>query len=134
MPPIKKQIDLKKQAEILAGVRRDQDLHEKSYRAQALGLFPHLCARCCREFSGSRLRELTVHHKDNDHMNNPPDGSNWELLCLYCHDDAHQSYEKDGYYGGSALHSDPGSSSGFNPFEGLKHLLKPKNDESKSES
>ncbi|MFA7667514.1 MAG: HNH endonuclease, partial [Burkholderiaceae bacterium] len=20
---------------------------------------------------------------------NPPDGSNWELLCLYCHDNEH---------------------------------------------
>jgi hypothetical protein len=22
-------------------------------------------------------------------MNNPPDGSNWENLCVYCHDDEH---------------------------------------------
>jgi len=33
------------------------------------------------------LRELTVHHKDHDHHNNPSDGSNRELLCLYCHDE-----------------------------------------------
>jgi hypothetical protein len=36
------------------------------------------------------VRELTVHHRDHNHDNNPPDGSNWELLCLYCHDNEHQ--------------------------------------------
>lgn len=65
---------------------------EKTYREQALKLFPWICARCGREFSGERLRELTVHHKDHDHDNNPPDGSNWELLCLYCHDAEHQRF------------------------------------------
>ena len=35
------------------------------------------------------MRELTVHHKDHNHNNNPPDGSNWELLCLYCHENEH---------------------------------------------
>lgn len=29
-----------------------------------------------------------MHHIDHDHTNNPEDGSNWELLCLYCHDHA----------------------------------------------
>lgn len=60
-----------------------------SYREQALKLFPWLCGRCAREFPASRLRELTVHHKDGNHDNNPQDGSNWELLCLYCHDNEH---------------------------------------------
>jgi hypothetical protein len=32
---------------------------------------------------------LTVHHKDGNHHNNPADGSNWENLCVYCHDDEH---------------------------------------------
>ena len=62
---------------------------DKSYRAQALKILPWICARCAREFSGERLRELTVHHKDGDHHNNPPDGSNWELLCVYCHENEH---------------------------------------------
>ncbi len=62
---------------------------EKSYREQALKLFPWICGRCGREFSGVRLRELTVHHKDHNHDNNPPDGSNWELLCIYCHENEH---------------------------------------------
>jgi hypothetical protein len=29
-----------------------------------------------------------------NHDNNPSDGSNWELLCLYCHDNEHQKYEE----------------------------------------
>jgi hypothetical protein len=64
-----------------------------NYRDQALKLFPHVCARCAREFAGKRLQELTVHHKDGDHHNNPPDGSNWELLCVYCHENEHARYE-----------------------------------------
>ena len=62
---------------------------DAGYREQALKLFPWLCARCGREFTGRNLAELTVHHKDHDHDNNPSDGSNWELLCLYCHDEEH---------------------------------------------
>lgn len=62
---------------------------ERGYRAQALKLYPHVCARCGREFAGKRLSELTVHHRDHNHDYNPPDGSNWELLCIYCHDNEH---------------------------------------------
>jgi hypothetical protein len=64
-----------------------------SYREQALKILPHICARCAREFEGRRLRELTVHHKDGNHDNNPPDGSNWELLCIYCHENEHARFE-----------------------------------------
>ena len=64
-----------------------------NYRDQALKLFPHVCARCAREFEGKRLQELTVNHKDGNHDNNPPDGSNWELLCVYCHENEHARYE-----------------------------------------
>ena len=62
---------------------------ENTYRERALKLFPWICGRCSREFSGKRLRELTVHHRDHNHDNNPSDGSNWELLCIYCHDNEH---------------------------------------------
>lgn len=65
---------------------------EQTYRARALQLFPWICAHCGREFDGKKLNQLTVHHKDHNHDNNPPDGSNWELLCLYCHDNEHQRY------------------------------------------
>lgn len=64
--------------------------HEQSYRGRALKLFPWICAHCGREFDGKKVSQLTVHHKDHNHHNNPPDGSNWELLCLYCHDNEHQ--------------------------------------------
>src|SRR5690606_34882523 len=65
---------------------------EQGYREKALKMFPWVCGRCGREFSGKRLSELTVHHKDHNHDNNPEDGSNWELLCLYCHDNEHSRY------------------------------------------
>ncbi|MEW6500435.1 MAG: YajD family HNH nuclease [Thermodesulfobacteriota bacterium] len=68
---------------------RDKARREQSYRERALKLFPWVCGRCGREFSGKKLQELTVHHKDHNHDNNPPDGSNWELLCIYCHDNIH---------------------------------------------
>ncbi|NIP49717.1 MAG: HNH nuclease family protein, partial [Gammaproteobacteria bacterium] len=74
---------------IVAKMRKEEELRQAGYREQALKLFPHVCARCTREFEGKKLRELTVHHRDHNHNNNPPDGSNWELLCLYCHDHEH---------------------------------------------
>lgn len=63
--------------------------HGFDYRQAALSILPHVCARCGREFEGKNLSLLTVHHKDSNHLNNPRDGSNWELLCRYCHDDEH---------------------------------------------
>ena len=74
---------------IISEARRHQAEQEKTYRGQALKMYPWICGRCGREFDGKKLRELTVHHKDHNHDNNPPDGSNWELLCLYCHDNEH---------------------------------------------
>ena len=70
--------------------RRTQFQLQQTYREQALKMFPWICAHCGREFDGKKLSQLTVHHKDHNHDNNPPDGSNWELLCLYCHDNEHQ--------------------------------------------
>ena len=87
-------IDTDKLDRVVANARRSMDERAAGYREQALKLFPWVCGRCGREFSRTNLRELTVHHKDMDHDNNPPDGSNWELLCLYCHDNEHQKYEE----------------------------------------
>jgi 5-methylcytosine-specific restriction endonuclease McrA len=92
---------------------------EKSYREQALKLFPWICARCGREFSGVRLRELTVHHKDHNHDNNPPDGSNWELLCIYCHENEHARQLDNA--GGAPNRVAPAT---HQPFAGLQGLLK----------
>lgn len=79
---------------VVAEARRASEEREKGYRAQALKMYPHICARCGREFNRKNLSELTVHHRDHDHDNNPGDGSNWELLCLYCHDHEHQRQEE----------------------------------------
>ena len=88
-----------KQDQTVAEARRYQAPREQTYRAQALKLYPWICARCGREFSGKKLRELTVHHKDHNHANNPPDGSNWELLCLYCHENEHARQQVADVYG-----------------------------------
>ncbi len=74
---------------VVAEARRHSNEREATYRERALKLYPWICGRCGREFSGVRLRELTVHHKDHNHDNNPLDGSNWELLCIYCHENEH---------------------------------------------
>ena len=55
------------------------------------------------EFVYSNLRELTVHHIDHDHSNNPEDGSNWEMLCLYCHDHEHSKYTEADQYGSTVV-------------------------------
>ena len=84
-----KKLDDAQKARLLAELHRDVALRQRGYRERALKLFPPVCARCGREFSGQRLKELTVHHKDGNPRNNPKDGSNWENLCIYCHDDEH---------------------------------------------
>ena len=94
---------------------------EKAYREQALKLFPWICGRCAREFSGVRLRELTVHHKDGNHGNNPPDGSNWELLCVYCHENEHARMADAQAGGGKGTGTAPATSK---PLAGLADLLK----------
>ncbi|MGH8598557.1 MAG: YajD family HNH nuclease, partial [Gammaproteobacteria bacterium] len=74
---------------VVLEARRNRERREQDYRAQALKLYPWICGRCGREFTRENLRELTVHHRNHNHDFNPPDGSNWELLCLYCHDQEH---------------------------------------------
>ena len=95
---------------------------ETNYREQALKLYPWICGRCAREFTSANLRELTVHHRDHNHHNNPTDGSNWELLCLYCHDNEHQKQLE------AAARGAPGPSASLpaathNPFADLKERL-----------
>lgn len=103
--------------DFVAQVFAERDARARGYREQALALFPHVCGMCGREFSGKNLKELTVHHKDNDHFNNPPDGSNWELLCIYCHDQVHQTDERRHLNTGTGI---GGSHSlGHNPFGDL---------------
>ncbi len=96
--------------------------YEHPYRARALKVLPWICAHCGREFDGNQLRQLTVHHKDHNHQNNPPDGSNWELLCLYCHDNEHQRDQVGGAANDSPSNREPERP--FTPFAQLANLRK----------
>lgn len=108
--------------QVVLDARKARDEREKGYRARALKLYPWICGRCAREFSHKNLRELTVHHRDHNHDNNPPDGSNWELLCVYCHDNEHQKkIELDRGYTGAR---DNFTSATHSPFANLKSILK----------
>lgn len=91
------------------------------YRDQALKLYPHVCGRCGRSFTHKNLHELTVHHRDHNHDHNPPDGSNWELLCLYCHDNEHQK-QLEAQRSGPAARKAPSVATG-NPLADLKDLM-----------
>ena len=122
-----KKTDIDRKDQLIADARRSREVREKAYREQALRMYPSICARCGREFSGKKLRELTVHHKDHNHDNNPPDGSNWELLCMYCHDQEHQEYLDEESFGktrpaatGQEQHAT------HQPFSALADLLKNK--------
>ena len=114
---------------IVAEFRQDKAREERTYRARALKLLPHVCGHCGREFEGPRLRELTVHHKDSDATNNPPDGSNWELLCFYCHDNEHGRNNVADALTGDAPAAERKTTGLHQPFAGLADLLKKKQEE-----
>ena len=111
---------------IVSEARQAKQKRETTYRERALKLFPWVCGRCGREFGGKGLRELTVHHKDHNHDHNPPDGSNWELLCLYCHDNEHSRNEVADAYDDEPSGASSASASLDNPFAGLADMLKEK--------
>ncbi|MBU1666553.1 MAG: YajD family HNH nuclease [Gammaproteobacteria bacterium] len=109
--------------QIVLEARRNAEKREEGYRAQALKLFPWVCGRCASVFTHSNLQLLEVHHKNSNHNDNPSDGSNWELLCTYCHENEHSKL-KD-----LAGRTDAGtiaSTSTFNPFADLKALMESK--------
>lgn len=110
-------------ADFVAEVKRDRAVRDKTYREMALAMYPHVCGRCGREFAGKNLRELTVHHIDHNHFNNPPDGTNWELLCLYCHDQEHETNQRRDLYQGATTGLKRSDALGFSAFDGLKELL-----------
>jgi len=105
---------------IVARAHRERQSREQGYRAKALKMYPWICGRCMREFSNANLQELTVHHRNHDHDYNPQDGTNWELLCLYCHDNEHSRYI-DG--GGDLDSKSDDSAPSNNPFADLKSML-----------
>jgi hypothetical protein len=98
------------------------------YRERALKMYPWVCGACGRDFNGKNLKELTVHHKDHNHNNNPLDGSNWELLCVYCHDNEHSRhavFEARGEEDAVKAYENKTTST-YKAFEGLADLLKKK--------
>jgi 5-methylcytosine-specific restriction endonuclease McrA len=124
MPKKPRSPDSKKLDDIVATAQRNRASREQDYRERSLKMYPWVCGRCSREFTRENLQELTVHHRDHNHDNNPEDGSNWELLCLYCHDNEHARYldgesrvNTDGAGGNSATVT-------HNPLAALGALLK----------
>ncbi len=108
--------------DLVAESRRRAEARGHGYREQALKMYPWVCGRCGREFTRQNLNELTVHHRNHDHDYNPSDGSNWELLCLYCHDNEH-ARQLD--HAAGELPKDKHATSAMHrPFAGLKDMLK----------
>ena len=106
---------------IVADARRAGDQRATGYRERALAIYPWICGRCAREFDRGNVAQLTVHHRDHNHDHNPPDGSNWELLCLYCHDNEHQRQLEAA--GSDSNTRDDGGRATHTPFANLKSLL-----------
>lgn len=108
---------------VVAEARRARDVREQDYRERALKIYPWICGRCAREFDHATVRQLTVHHRDHNHDNNPPDGSNWELLCVYCHDNEHQRQQEQAQGIASSGAGSPAPAT-HKPFAGLDALMK----------
>ena len=108
---------------IVADARRVALERGQGYREQALKIYPWVCGRCARTFTRANLRELTVHHRNHDHDDDPPDGSNWELLCLYCHDNEHQRQLEA--QTGLSMPTDTAGRATHSPFADLKAKLAP---------
>jgi len=109
---------------IVADANKNAEQREMGYRERALQIYPWICGRCMREFTRVNLQQLTVHHRDHNHNNNPSDGSNWELLCLYCHDNEHSRYLEADSYGTPGQGNSPAQAATHNPFAALQSLLK----------
>jgi 5-methylcytosine-specific restriction endonuclease McrA len=111
---------------VVAQARRTQAERAKGYREQALKLYPWVCGRCARQFTHANLQLLEVHHRDGNHDNNPPDGSNWELLCTYCHEAEHRKLLDGAGRDPQGTESGKESRATHRPFANLDALLKRK--------
>ena len=109
---------------LVADVNKNAERRSQGYRERALLIYPWICGRCAREFTQINLQQLTVHHRDHNHDNNPPDGSNWELLCLYCHDNEHSRRLETNHHGSSGQSKTPAQAATHTPFTALEALLK----------
>lgn len=122
-------IDHSRLDRIVLEARKARAEREKGYRERALKIYPWICGRCAREFTLANLRELTVHHRDHNHDHNPPDGSNWELLCLYCHDNEHQKQIEADRGDNANTGTKVVGGATHSPFANLKSMLKPKSED-----
>jgi len=121
--PTSRKITQDQMDRVVERARKLKDERLKGYREQSLKIHPWVCARCGREFTGANLHLLTVHHKDHNHENNPPDGSNWENLCIYCHDNEHSRFLDHEAAGGAEHGEEKGASMSHKPFAALARLL-----------
>ena len=112
---------------IVAQARKAREDRLKGYREQSLRIHPWICARCGRDFTQKNLRMLTVHHKDHNHDNNPPDGNNWENLCIYCHDNEHMRYLDHVEGESDKIIEEQTDPAKHKPFAGLADMLRDKN-------
>ena len=112
--------------QVVRDARRNADERAAGYRAKALKMYPWVCGGCARTFTHSNLQLLEVHHKNGNHDDNPPDGSNWELLCTYCHEHEHSKLKDIAgrTVSGNAPPLSPSAT--FNPFAELKALMESK--------
>lgn len=106
---------------IVLEARKNAEKRATGYREQALKMYPWVCGRCARTFTRENLQLLEVHHRNNNHDDNPADGSNWELLCTYCHEHEHSKI-KD--FAGRSDGQPSESAATFNPFADLRNILK----------
>ena len=111
---------------VVAEARRARESREQGYRERALKIYPWICGRCAREFDRTTVHQLTVHHRDHNHDHNPPDGSNWELLCIYCHDNEHARDQVADWYAGEDGAATERPDTLDSPFARLGDLLKKK--------
>jgi hypothetical protein len=109
--------------EVLREAQRDNLKRAAGYRAQALKMYPWVCGGCARTFAHSNLQLLEVHHKNGNHDDNPPDGSNWELLCTYCHEHEHSKLAD---MAGRTDSASEVPASTHSPFADLKAMLESK--------
>ncbi len=124
LSPRAKTINSERIDEVIINARKSREARAAGYRERSLAIHPWVCGRCSRTFVRENLTELTVHHKDFNHDNNPDDGSNWENLCLYCHDNEHARYEEHHANTVSGSHSVASEDSAtYNPFANLKEIL-----------
>jgi hypothetical protein len=126
MTPKKPLPDSARLDRVVAEARRASDERAKGYRELALKMYPWICGRCGREFTHANLQLLEVHHRDHNHDNNPPDGSNWELLCTYCHENEHQRQVHAPGAGTIPSGGGPQSQATYRPFADLDALLNKK--------